>query len=202
MSNDPVIKGLTTGAVMLVAAIAAIISFTHIQHLAITHGQTYLASALLPLSIDGAVAVSSLVMLRAAKNNLGVAWRARGVLVLSVIATLAANVAYGEGFGVTGALLSGWPAIAFVGCTETVIWMVRRERAHRVPEAEHADVLPETHPWPREAPVLEEQKAPVPAIEEKKVPSLRQVMKKHRVGAPRARQILATEYGVPQEVSA
>jgi Protein of unknown function (DUF2637) len=48
---------LTTAAVLLVAAIAAVISFVHIESLAIRYGQPPLAAFLLPISIDGTVAV-------------------------------------------------------------------------------------------------------------------------------------------------
>jgi hypothetical protein len=118
----------TTTAVLLVAVIAAIVSFVHIEHLAVTHGQTSLAAYLLPMSIDGTVAASSLVMLRAARLGLDTPALARIMLGLSVAATLGANVAYGARFGVTGALLSGWPAVAFVGSAELSIGMVRRTR--------------------------------------------------------------------------
>jgi hypothetical protein len=50
------------------------------------------------------------------------------MLGLSVLATLAANVAYGAAYGVTGALISGWPAVAFIGCAEMAITMARRAR--------------------------------------------------------------------------
>ena len=50
------------------------------------------------------------------------------MLGLAVAATLAANIGYGLPFGVTGALLSGWPAVAFVGSAEMAIGMVRRVR--------------------------------------------------------------------------
>ena len=50
------------------------------------------------------------------------------MLGLSVAATLGANLAYGARFGLTGALLSGWPAVAFVGSAELSIGMVRRTR--------------------------------------------------------------------------
>jgi hypothetical protein len=128
MSSDGAIRRLTAAAVLLIAAIAAVVSFVHIEHLAVTHGQTVLAAMLLPLSIDGTVAAASLVMLRAARAGLGTPWLARLMLGLSVVATLAANIAYGARFGLTGSLLSGWPAVAFIGSAEMAIGMVRRTR--------------------------------------------------------------------------
>jgi Protein of unknown function (DUF2637) len=126
--SDRLIRTGTAAAVLLVAAIAAIVSFVHIQHLALTHGQTQLAAGLLPVSIDGTVAAASLVMLRAARAGLGTPWLARFMLTLAVVATLAANIAYGVPYGAAGALLSGWPAVAFIGCAEMAIGMVRRAR--------------------------------------------------------------------------
>jgi hypothetical protein len=128
MTGDRLIRALTTAAVLLVAAIAAVVSFVHIEHLAVTHGQTALASALLPVSIDGTVGAASLVMLRAARAGLATPWLARFMLGLSVAATLAANVGYGLPYGLPGALLSGWPAVAFVGSVEMVLGMIRRAR--------------------------------------------------------------------------
>jgi Protein of unknown function (DUF2637) len=122
------VRMATAAAVLLVAAIAAVISYVHIEHLAVTHGQSVLAAGLLPLSIDGTVAAASLVMLRAARRGLGTPWLARFMLVLAVSATLACNVAYGAPFGLTGALLSGWPAAAFIGCAEMALGLVRRTR--------------------------------------------------------------------------
>jgi hypothetical protein len=116
----------TAAAVLLVAAIAAVVSFVHIEHLAVTHGQTQLAAYLLPVSVDGTVAAASLVMLRAARAGLGTPVLARAMLGLAVAATLAANVGYGLPYGLPGALLSGWPAVAFIGCAEMAIGMVRR----------------------------------------------------------------------------
>jgi len=114
----------------LVAAIAAVVSFVHIEHLARTHGQTELAALLLPLSIDGTVAAASTVMLRAARAGLGTPWLARFMLGLAVTATLTANVGYGLPYGLPGALLSGWPAVAFIGCAEMAIGMVRKVTGH------------------------------------------------------------------------
>ncbi len=128
MNESSAIRTATALAVLVVAAIAAVISYVHIQHLAVTHWQTPLAAGLLPVSIDGTVAAASLVMLRAARAGLGTPWLARFMLVLAVGATLAANVAYGLPYGMAGALLSGWPGVAFIGSAEMALGMVRRAR--------------------------------------------------------------------------
>lgn len=184
----------TTGAVLLVAGIAATVSFVHIEHLARVHGQTPLAAALLPVSIDGTVAAASMVMLRSARAGSGSPGLARFMLVLSVAATLACNVAYGLPYGVTGALISGWPAIAFIGSAEMAIGSarrtarraaaapvpVKRARKHTPPKAprSRSTVTPEH---------AEEKFADVLATGQ--VPSLRQVKAELAVGTPRAREL-------------
>jgi len=126
--TDKLIRFGGATAVLAVAGIAAVVSFIHIQHLAWTHGQTELAAVLLPLSIDGTVAAASLVLLRAARDGITAPWLAQVMLASAVLATLAANVGYGWQWGPAGAALSGWPAYAFIGCTEMAILMVRRSR--------------------------------------------------------------------------
>ena len=122
-------RPLTAAAVLLVATIAAVVSYMHVATLALRYGQPPLAAYLLPLSIDGLVASSSLVMLRAARAQVSAPWLARTGLVLAVVATLAANVASGAAHGWPGALLAGWPAVAFVISAETAISMSRRRVA-------------------------------------------------------------------------
>lgn len=146
---------ITSAAVLGVGVIAAVISFLHIEHLSATHGQTRLASYLLPLSIDGDVVASSLTMLRAAWKQQAAPWLARGMLLAGVGATLAANVAYGLGSGVEGALISGWPALAFIGCAEMAIMSARRFTPAPVPFAEDG-------PGDETAPPPDAPWAPVP----------------------------------------
>ena len=95
-------RPLTAAAVLLVAAIAAVVSYMHVATLALAYGQPPLAAYLLPLSIDGMVATSSLVLLRSARTGVSAPWLARTGLVLAVLATLAANVASGLPHGVAG----------------------------------------------------------------------------------------------------
>src|SRR5258708_24380211 len=120
MTGDSTIRKLTDATALLVAVIAAVVSFVHIENLAVTHGQTQLAAWLLPVSVDGTVAAASLSMLWAARSGLSTPWLARCMLTFGVLATLGANVGYGAPYGWSGELLSGWPALALVGSGEKV----------------------------------------------------------------------------------
>ena len=131
-------RTLTALAVLLVAAIAAVVSYIHVAALALRYGQPPLAAYLLPISIDGLVAVSSLIMLRSARSGVSAPWLARTGLLLAVIATLACNVAYGLPHGWPGALVSGWPAVSFVVAAEMAITMTRR-RPQRTPDRPRPD---------------------------------------------------------------
>src|SRR5258708_11926192 len=135
MTGDSTIRKLTDATALLVAVIAAVVSFVHIENLAVTHGQTELAAWLLPVSVDGTVAGAPLSMLWAARSGLSTPWLARCMLTLGVLATLGANIGYGAPYGSSGELLSGWPAVAFVGSVEMVLSMVRRARTTPAPAA-------------------------------------------------------------------
>lgn len=137
-------RPVTAAAVLLVAAIAAVVSYMHVATLALHYGQEPLAAYLLPLSIDGMVATSSLVMVRSARAQMSAPWLARAGLVLAVLATLAANVASGLPHGWPGAVLAGWPAVAFVVSAETAIAMSRRRPARTADRGTSTPITPAT----------------------------------------------------------
>ncbi len=128
VGGDSVIRVLAAVVVLAVAAFAAIVSYSHIFDLGVHHGQSGTAARLLPLSVDGLIAAASLVMLHAARNQLPVPWLARICLAGGVGATVAANVAYGLAFGWLAAVVSAWPAVAFVGSVEMAVRFVRDAR--------------------------------------------------------------------------
>ena len=107
-------------AVLAVATIAAIVSYTHIQTLALSHGYTPGTASLLPFSVDGLIVASSLALANGAR-----AWLARTGLVLGVLATVAANVAFGAHYGLVGEIISAWPAGAFLVSSEILLSMLR-----------------------------------------------------------------------------
>jgi hypothetical protein len=129
--GDTAIRVLAAIVVLAVAAFAAIVSYSHIFELGVLHHQIGTAARLLPLSVDGLIASASLVMLHAARRELPVPWLARAMLALGVGATVAANVGYGLPFGWLSAVVSAWPAVAFVGSVEMAVRFVRDARHDR-----------------------------------------------------------------------
>lgn len=138
--GDTVITWAMTLNVAVVAIDAAIVSYSHIYDLATgapgTGTETGIQPRLLPLSIDGVIAEASLVMLYAARHKLKTPRLAWAMLLLGIAATVAANVAHGlpssllssTTHDVISALLSAWPAGAFIGSVEMAMQLVRAAR--------------------------------------------------------------------------
>ena len=80
--------------------------------------------------MDGLILAASLVLLHEARNDRDAPRLARLMLWLGIAATIGANIAYGAGYGLLGALISAWPAVAFIGAIE-IATQVRRARAPR-----------------------------------------------------------------------
>jgi hypothetical protein len=140
--GDTVITWSMAATVAVVAVDAAIVSYSHIYGLATGHWdsgvETGVQARLLPLSIDGVIAEASLVKLYAARHTIAGRTRlATFMLWLGIVATVAANVAHGLPAQllppvariVILALLSAWPAGAFIGSVEMLMGLVRSRRA-------------------------------------------------------------------------
>lgn len=61
--GHPMRAAARTGGAVAVAGVAAFVSYRHMNHLAIEHGEGPVAAALLPLSVDGLIIVASMVLL-------------------------------------------------------------------------------------------------------------------------------------------
>jgi hypothetical protein len=138
VNGDRVIRFATAAVVCAVAGFAAVVSYSHIYGLGRTHGQDGTAARLLPLSVDGLIVAASLVLLHEARNDRDAPGLARLMLWLGIGATVGANIAFGAGYGLLGALISAWPAVAFIGSVEIAMQQVRRAR---VPLANQAGQL-------------------------------------------------------------
>jgi hypothetical protein len=71
------------------------------------HGEAGWTARLVPLTVDGLIYASSMVMLDCARRKVPVPALARWLLGLGITATLAANVAHGLGHGLAGAAVAG-----------------------------------------------------------------------------------------------
>jgi hypothetical protein len=131
VSGDRVIRFATAAVVCAVAAFAAVVSYSHIYGLGREHGQDGTAARLLPLSVDGLILAASLVLLHEARNGRDAPRLARFMLWLGIGATIGADIAFGVRYGLLGALISAWPAVAFIGSVEIAMQQVRRSRAPR-----------------------------------------------------------------------
>ena len=124
-STDGVIRWSTAGVVLGVAAVAAVASYEHAYDLVRMHGESGWTARLVPLTVDGLIYASSMVMLDSARRKTPVPVLARWLLGLGIAATLAANVAHGLGHGLMGAAVAAWPAVALVGSYELLMIVIR-----------------------------------------------------------------------------
>lgn len=95
------------------------------------HGESGTGGPAVPLTVDGLIYASSMVLLHSARRGLPVPGLARWLLGVGIAATLAANVAHdGWAHGPVGAAVTAWPAIAlWLGSYELLMWLVRAQAA-------------------------------------------------------------------------
>jgi hypothetical protein len=112
-----------------VSLIAAVVSYLHALAVVRSVGAVAPVSYLIPFLADLVILGASAALLDAARRRQGMP----GLVVVSLIAgvgvTLAMNVAAGWHHGTAGALVAGWPAVAFILALESLAGMVRRGQA-------------------------------------------------------------------------
>lgn len=203
LDSDTTTRLLTAGVVLAVALIAAVVSYSHIFTLGRLHGQDGVAARMLPLSVDGLIAAASLVMLHAARKQLPVPFLSRAMLALGVGATVAANVGYGLPFGWLSAVVSAWPAVAFVGSVEMAVRFVRDARTAATAgevDADAEDREASDTGSDTEEPAVSREPAPEQQLRSdiEPAPPRRQTARKARTGSDRARDIIKRNPGLPK----
>jgi hypothetical protein len=164
--TSPLVRVTTVCAVVVVAVIAAVVSYSHMQQLAASAGEGW-RSWLIPLSIDGLVVAASMVLLTRRRTGLPggpLAWVALGA---GVGASLAANMADARP-EVTAVLVAGWPAVAFAVAFELLLQQ-RRAEQHDTTQ-----------------PASESATGPVPVPESRRLPALHRPLVAPPVAATRA----------------
>jgi hypothetical protein len=178
---DRIIRWTTAGAVVGVAAVAAVASYEHAYALVRAHGEAGWTGRLVPLTVDGLIYASSMVMLDSARREMQVPVLARWLLGLGIAATLAANVAHGLGHGLVGAAVAAWSAVALVGSYELLMMVICNSQAAPDATSDRAGV-----PDP-----LEQQAAAIFAghLAADRVLSIRAIRAELHVGQPRAQRL-------------
>jgi len=116
------------GAVLVVAAVAAVVSYAHMQEVAERAGEDWRAW-LLPLSVDGLVVAASMALLTRRRAGLPGGRLAWCALLGGVGASLAANIAAAEPTA-TARVVAAWPALAFAVAFELLL----QQRREPVPD--------------------------------------------------------------------
>jgi hypothetical protein len=180
---DRVIRWSTALSVLGVAAVAAVVSYEHANALVRAHGDSGWTGRLIPLTVEGLIYASSMVMLDSARRGLRVPALARWLLGLGIVATLAANVAHGLGRGLIGATVAAWPAAALVGSYELLMVIIRGGQT--------STAAPDTHDDASMIDPLGEEAAVVFTAElaADRVPSIRVIRAALHVGQPRAQRL-------------
>src|SRR4051794_41342502 len=131
--TEKLIRWSTVVTVGIVTGIAAYVSFTHIY--AVSH------NPLLAFSIDGMIVTSTLVLMAANRAKIERMWLAYVGVWLGIIATLAANIAYGYPDGLLSAGLSNHPRLSLRAAGENIAPLSRRQRKPESPYARHAPLF-------------------------------------------------------------
>jgi hypothetical protein len=188
---DKTIRWSTAAAVIGVAVVAAVVSYQHAYALVHAHGEAGWTARLIPLTVDGLIWASSMVMLDSARRGARVPALARWLLGLGIAATLAANVAHGLGHGLIGAAVGAWPAVALVGSYELLMMIIRGAQPQPVTAA-----LAAVASTPASAPPVDPLHAKAAQefagdVAAGRTPSIRAIRAWLHVGQSRAQQVRA-----------
>ena len=136
------IRWSTTIVVVLLAGIAAVVSYRHAYEVITAHGESGWVAYLVPLTIDGLIFASSMVLLDAARRGATRPKLAYFTMGLGILATLSANVMHGWENGVIGSIVAAWPAVALVLSYELLMGLIRRSATASATAQVHESVVP------------------------------------------------------------
>ncbi|GAA2116435.1 DUF2637 domain-containing protein [Actinomadura alba] len=94
--GDRAIRWTTTVSAVVLAGIAAVLSYKHMFTLVCEYGETSWTAALLPASVDGMIVASSMTLLADSRSGRRSGFLPWTLLVVGSAASLAANVAVAE----------------------------------------------------------------------------------------------------------
>ncbi|QBI56195.1 DUF2637 domain-containing protein [Streptomonospora litoralis] len=107
-------------AVLMLAVIAAVVSYSHMYELAQRHGEPAWRAALFPLSVDGMIVASSMALLADARHGRRGGLLPWTLLILGSVASLAANIAVADPT-LWSRVIHAWPSFALMGAYELLM---------------------------------------------------------------------------------
>jgi hypothetical protein len=123
--EDRLVRWTAVLAVLAVAGVAAWVSYRHCVAVVTAHGEPGPVGRVYPVLIDGLIVAASMVLLDAARHREAAPRLAWWMLAAGIVATLGMNVLAGLPSGWLSAVVATWPALAFVGCYELLMLLVR-----------------------------------------------------------------------------
>jgi hypothetical protein len=137
-----VVSGL---AIMAVAGVAGVVSYTHIYELTLALHQTVMVARLMPFGVDGLIVAGSVVLMQSVPGQRWLGWVGVGP---GVVISLFANVESGIRYGWLSAAWAGVPAGSFFLATFILErWLsAQAGQPHAAPEPASPVVLPGTVP--------------------------------------------------------
>jgi len=185
-NSDRLTRIAAVAAVLGVAAVAGWISYLHAVQIVSSHGEPGAVGRAYPVTIDGLIVASSMVLLDAALHKETAPVLARVLLGAGIGATLAVNILAGVSYGPLGAVVSAWPALAFVGTYEVLMMLVRASSRRASPgDAE---------------PLAGKLSPRVPGTAEAAAEAASRAT--HAAGNPLTPNALQTRFGLPRTVAA
>ena len=126
----------TIVSVLILALIAAVVSYSHMYELALRHGEPEWRAALFPLSVDGMIVASSMTLPSDACNGRKGGLLSWTLLIIGSGASLAASVAVADPT-MWSRIIHAWPSFALIGAYELLMREFRTAaRSVRTADAE------------------------------------------------------------------
>jgi hypothetical protein len=187
--GDWLTRAAAVGSVLAVAAVAAWISYLHAVQIVSSNGEPGMVGRFYPATIDGVVIAASMVLLDAARHEESAPRLAWWMLAAGIGATVTVNVLAGVAYGPLGAVVSAWPAAAFVAGFELLTKLVRAG-ARRASAAAAEEEEPQASEVPSLVPSSAEAAAEA---------SLRETL---RAGNPWSVNALSSRWNLPRKTAA
>ena len=148
-----IVTGIAIVAVLTVAGIAGVISYSHMKDWALANGEPSWRAHLFPLSVDGAILAASLVIYTDSRAHRTPDWLAYAIVATGMAWSIGANVGHTWTGEWAARLIAGWPPAAMAVSVELLMRFVRRWRGQADQQArreERGKVRPVPAPRPAE----------------------------------------------------